>query len=134
MKKGESSMAEPQVIETRETGGDRVVAIPTPNILLTKSLEELIGFIGEELTHHCAMKTVLNAFRANVRNNALKRDPETNKPKYTDEEIAAMDFSEWRPTGNIRKNKVEKAFDYLDGLSDEKRAAVLQEMKEKYSI
>jgi len=110
-------------IVTKSNKAERTVTTATPDIIAAETLEDKIALQGEELCVSQINNQLTISFRSHIRG---KIESETDgEPTYTDEEIEAMDFSDWKPESRTRKTPEEKAASMLNNLDPETLAAVL---------
>lgn len=111
-------------IETKSKKVDREITIPSPTVLSTDSVAALVETLGEELVVAKVQAQLTIDFRSMVRN-LIEAQDDNGDFKNSDEEITAMDFTDWKPSLRVRKSPEEKAKDALTGLSPEQIKEVL---------
>jgi hypothetical protein len=111
-------------IVTEAKAVERSIELDMPAILTAETLSDLVNIQGEDLCVKQIKAQLTIAFRSKIRGllSSKTEDDFTN----SDEEIAEMDFSDWKPEARVRKSAEEKAMDILGSLPPEVRAAVLE--------
>lgn len=114
-------------ISTASNKTGRAVDTGIPAILDPEiGLQELIEELGEELALAKLQAQLVIDFRAKVR--GMLEATKDEKPVYTDEQIAEMDFTDWKPELRKRKTAADKAKELFAGMSKEEIAELLAQL------
>ena len=109
--------------KTESKKADRSIETDTPNVLLCDTLEELAELLGADVAVHKITAQLKVDFRSKIR--ALLESETDGVAANSDDDILAMDFSDWKPELRVRKSAEEKAADAMGGLSIEQVLAAL---------
>ncbi len=112
------------VIETKSNKGDgRTIEVEMPEILQAANLEDLVAIQGEDLTFKQSHAQLVIAFRGKIRN--MLESETDGDLTYSDEDIAELDFSDWKPEARTRMSKEEKLSKALSDLDPAELKALL---------
>lgn len=115
------------MILTKSNKVGREVEVETPEILGMTDIGALVEAMGEEAVVKSIQAQLTVSFRSHIRTKLESQtDGEFNN---SDEDIIAMDFSDWKPEARTRKTAEEKAADLMGKLSPEQIAAVLAKLE-----
>lgn len=109
------------VTKSNKTG--REIELKVPELLKTETVSQDIEILGEEVAHNKIQNQCTIDFRAKVR--GLLESETDGEPTYSDEEIQAMDFSDWKPEARTRKSIEEKAAEIFGKMDLEQVKAAL---------
>jgi hypothetical protein len=111
-------------IVTKSNKANREVETQMPDVLKASSLAELVNALGEEMIVSKVQAQITVDFRSMIRSR-LEATDDNNDPRYTDEEIAQGDYSDWKPETRQRKSAEERAAELLSKLSPDQVKAAL---------
>ncbi len=108
----------------------RSIEIETPDCVAATTLSDTVNLIGEEVAYNKINGALKIDFRAHIR---TKLESLTAEGEYAnlDDDIKALDFTDWKPEARVRKSNAEKAREQLGKLSPEELAAVLASMEDE---
>ncbi len=111
-------------ITTKSTKANREVTVVAPTVLTLSTIKELVDSLGEDLAI-AKIKAQLTIDFRSAQRTLIESTDDNNDPTHSDEAIAAMDFSDWKPELRVRQSPEEKAAKLLSTLSpDQIRAAI----------
>lgn len=112
-----------ETILTKSNKAGREVEVVKPEVLTLTEVSDFVATLGEELVVKTILSSLTVSFRAHVRG---KLESQTDGDfTYEVEDIAQMDFSDWKPESRTRKTAEEKAAELFGKMSpDEIRAAL----------
>lgn len=110
-------------ITTKSNKADREVTVGAPDVLKVTTVADAIAILGEDvaLTKIKAQLTI--DFRSHIRGKLESMSDDAYN--YTDEEIIAADYSDWKPEARTRKSSAEKAAELLGKMSPEELKAAM---------
>ena len=110
-------------IVTKSNKTDREVSVEAPKCLQAETLEDVIALIGTDVALAKIKSQLTIDFRSHVRAKLESNtDGELNN---SDEDITALDFSDWKPETRVRQSAAEKAAKLLSGMDpDELKLAL----------
>ena len=111
-------------IVTKSNKAGREVTTNAPEVLKTDALSELVNALGEELVIQKLKAQLMVDFRSMVRGKLESYD-DNGDPRYSDEDVAQADYSDWKPETRSRKSAEEKAAELLSKLSPDQIKAAL---------
>lgn len=117
-----------KTILTKDNKTKREIETPIPKCLSTDALSTLIDLVGEELVHKAAKDQFIIKFRAHIRSKLSATDSEGN-PINSDEDILAVDYTDWKPEIRTRMTAEEKAIKALKQLPPEVAADILKNLQ-----
>ena len=111
------------MINTKSNKASREIEVETPEILKMKDISALVEAMGDDAVVKAIQAQLTVSFRSHVRTKLESQtDGEFNN---SDDDIHAMDFSDWKPDARTRKTAEEKAAAIMGTLKPEQVAAVL---------
>ncbi len=114
-------MENPFLVKSKKTG--REVTIEAPKVLLCESLEQRVELLGTDLVCKKTDDQIKIDLRSHVRS---KLESETDGEfNNSDEDILALDLSNWKPELRVRKTAEETAADAMGGLTIEQVVAAM---------
>lgn len=112
-------------IITKSNKEGREVTTSMPTVLDPEiSLKELIEALGEEMSKSKIQSQLTVDFRSRVRGQLEAKD-DNEEYRYSEDEIATADYTDWVPETRTRKSAEEKAADILGKLSPDQIKAAL---------
>lgn len=115
------------VINTKSNKAGREIEIETPAILTMTSVADLVVAMGEEAVVRAVNAQNTVSFRSHIR---TKLEANTDGDiTNSDDDIRAMDFTDWKPEARTRKSAEEKAAELMGRLTPEQIAAVLAKLE-----
>lgn len=110
-------------ITTKANKVDREITVTMPEVLEMTSLTDLATALGEDLAVQTIKAQLTVSFRSHIR---TKLESQTDgEITNSDEDIKAMDFSDWKPETRVRKSAEEKAAELLGKLTPEEIKAAM---------
>lgn len=110
-------------IITRSNKAEREIELPLPTILTEETLDGLVATLTEDVLVKLVQGQLKIMFRSHIR---TKLESETDGDfTNSDEDITALDFSDWKPEARTRMTAQEKAMASLSKLTPEEIKAVL---------
>ena len=110
-------------ITTNSSKTERSITLSEPDVLCAETLEEIVSILGTDVAMNKIKAQLKVDFRSKIR--GLLESMTDDELTYSDDEISAMDFSDWKPEGRTRKSAEEKAMETLGKLSPDQLQAVL---------
>lgn len=114
------------ILTKSHKGEGRVVETEKPEILCMTNIADFVTVMGEDAVVKTVMAQLTVSFRSHVR---TKLESQTDGDhNYTIEEIANMDFSDWKPESRVRKTAQEKAMELLGKFTGDEVKALLAKL------
>jgi len=101
---------------------ERTITLDCPEVLEKDSLADLAEILGEDFCVNEIKAQLKIKFRALIR--GMLASMTDGEYTNTDEDIKALDFSDWKPEVRVRMTAQEKAMKALGSLPPEERAAI----------
>lgn len=111
-------------IVTNSNKAKRGIELTSPAIFACKTVAEFVSYQGDQLCYNQIVNQLKVAFRAKIKA-FLEAKNEDGTPKYTDKDIKAMKFDDWKPELRVTKTPQDKIDEILNVLPPEQRKAVL---------
>ncbi len=110
-------------IVTKSNKTEREVSVEAPKCLQAETLEDMVAVIGADVALSNIKAQLTISFRSHIRSRLESTtDGELNN---SDEDITALDFSDWKPETRVRQSAAEKAAKLLSGMDPAELAAAL---------
>ncbi len=114
-------------IKTMANAVEREIELEKPELLESTDLDNVVNIVGVDLVFQKVMAQLTIDFRSHIRGKlSSKTDDEFTN---SDDDIMAMDFSEWKPETRTRMTKEDKAAKALSTLTPEEIASVLAQVE-----
>jgi hypothetical protein len=115
-----------QTIQVKSNSKERTIDVPMPAILRAEDLKGLVAIAGDDMVFTKAMAQFVIDFRAKIR--AMLESETDGALTHTDEAILALDFTDWKPEGRVRKTAEERARETLAALPPDVAKKILADL------
>ena len=108
----------------------RSIELEEPDCIAAEDLSSTVDIISEAIAYKKINDQLKIDFRAHIRTK-LESTLENGEYTNTDEDILALDFSDWKPEARVRKSNAEKVRELLGKCTPEEVAAALASLEDE---